>query len=397
MKPLKGIKVVDFTQAHAGSLCTMLLADFGAEVIKIERAGIGDLARYWAPMKDGESGYFTYLNRGKKSISVNVASPEGKKIILDLVKGADVVAENFKFGSMERMGLSEDVLKEANPNIIYASLNGFGQTGPQRNAIGLDLQLQAMSGMMDRTGFPDGPPTKVGAAIGDQVSGTYMALGIMLALVQKKKSGQGERVDIAILDSLFSVLEAAPITQCLRGEVPLRAGNSYPSISPYDSFRTNDGFVAIGVATDQQWVKFCEIMQLNDLAKDERYKTNESRGDHYMNGLKQAIEAVTITMSKFDIEAKLRSVNLACGAVCTVKEAMQSEYIKSRNMLQTISDKALGQVTMPGTVIRMSKTPGGYDDGAPLRGEHTVHYLKKLNRGDEEIAKLREAGLIETA
>lgn len=397
MKPLEGIRVVDFTQAHAGSLCTMLLADFGAEIIKIERAGMGDLARYWAPIKDESSGYFTYLNRGKKSISVNVASPEGKKIILDLVKNADVVAENFKFGSMDRMGLSEEVLKEANPDIIYASLNGFGQTGPQKTDIGLDLQLQAMSGMMDRTGFPDGPPTKVGAAIGDQVSGTYMALGIMLSLIQRKKIGQGNRVDIAILDSLFSMLEAAPMSQCLKGEVPPRVGNSYPSISPYDAFKTNDGYVAIGISTDRQWMKFCEALGLDELAKDERYKTNESRGDHYLGGLKQAIEAVTTKMSKFDIEAKLRDARLACGAVCTVKEAMASDYIKSRNMLQTVEDKALGLVAMPGTVIRMSKTPGGYSEGGPLRGEHTVSYLKELNRSDDEIASLRQAGLIETA
>ena len=232
MRPLEGIKVLDFTQAHAGSLATMILADFGAEVIKIERAGVGDLARYWAPFKGEDSAYYAYLNRGKKSISLNASSDEGKEIIKKLVSEVDVVCENFKYGSMKRLGLDYEEMKKINPSIIYAALNGFGQTGPFKEVIGLDLQLQSMSGLMDRTGFPDGPPTKVGAAMGDQFSGMYLAMAINLALIHKKKTGEGQLVDVAILDSLFSILEAAPMTKVLRGSVPPRVGNSYPSISP---------------------------------------------------------------------------------------------------------------------------------------------------------------------
>lgn len=324
MKPLTGVKVVDFTQAHAGSLCTMLLADFGAEVIKIERPGVGDLARYWSPFKNESSGYYAYLNRGKKSISINGGTEEGRKILLDLIKDADVVTENFKYGSMERMGLSYEKIKEVNPEIIYASLNGYGQTGPMKQTIGLDLQLQAGSGLMDRTGFADGAPTKAGPAMGDQLSGTYMATAIMLALIAKKKTGKGQKIDIAILDCLFSILEAAPITYCMTGSVPERVGNSYPSISPYDTFKAKDGYVAIGISTDSQWRKFCDALGMDDLKADERYMTNESRGDHYEDGLKQAIEKVTGTMSKFEIEEKLRNARLACGAVYTVSEAMET-------------------------------------------------------------------------
>ena len=171
MKPLTGVKIVDFTQAHAGSAATMLLSDFGAEVIKIERKGVGDLARYWEPIENGQSGYYVYLNRGKKSVSINASTPEGREILFRLIKEADVVCENFKYGSMERMGLSYETIKKVNPSIIYASLNGFGQYGIMKNAIGLDLQLQAMSGMMDRTGFAEGTPVKAGAALGDHVSG----------------------------------------------------------------------------------------------------------------------------------------------------------------------------------------------------------------------------------
>lgn len=398
MKILEGLKVVDFTQAHAGSLCTMILADFGAEVIKIERPGVGDLARYWSPFKNGSSGYYSYLNRGKKSIAVNGGTEEGKKILFDLIKDADIVTENFKHGSMERMGLSYEKIKEINPEIIYASLNGYGQTGPMKEMIGLDLQLQAGSGFMDRTGFPDGPPTKSGPAMGDQFSGTYMATAIMLAAIAKKKTGKGQKIDIAILDCLVSILEAAPITYCMTGSVPERVGNSYPSISPYDTFKTKDGYVAIGISTDRQWEKFCDILGMDDLKADERYKTNESRGDYYESGLKDAIEKVTKTMSKFEIEEKLRTKRLACGAVYTVSEAMDTEQIKEREMLVKVYDEGIGEeIRIPGTVIKMSKTPGKIEAGAPTLGKDTVYYLSKLGYSDEEIKELEEKKVVQVA
>ena len=397
MRPLEGIKVVDFTQAHAGSLATMLLADFGAEVIKIERAGVGDLARYWAPLKDGNSAYYSYLNRGKQSISLDATTEEGKEIVRKLVEDADVVCENFKFGSMERMGLGYEELKKINPDIIYAALNGFGQTGPFKEVIGLDLQLQSMSGLMDRTGFPDGPPTKVGAAMGDQVSGTYMAMAINLALIHKKKTGEGQMVDIAILDSLFSILEAAPMCKALRGSVPKRVGNSYPSISPYDAFETNDGYVAVGISTDNQWVKFCNALNMSELIEDPRYINNEKRGENYELGLRDAIEAVTKKMSKFEVEEVMREVRLACGAVYTVKEAMGTENVAARNMLVDINDQAMGNIKMPGITMKLGKTPGKIAHCAPLLGEHTNFYLKKLGYSDELIKKLVSDNTIEVA
>lgn len=396
MGPLEGVRVVDFTQAHAGSLATMMLADFGAEIIKIERKGAGDLARYWEPVKDGSSAYFSYLNRGKKSVSIDAASVEGKEIIRKLVEGADVVCENFKYGSLKRLGLDYEELKKVNPGLIFASLNAFGQTGPWKKNIGLDLQLQAMSGMMDRTGFPDGAPVKVGAAMGDQVSGVYMAIAIMLALVHKKNTGQGQAIDIAILDSLFSLLEAAPITYSLRGQVPGRVGNSYPSISPYDTFPTKDGFVSIGISTDQQWEKFCRALKLEGLLANPLYATNESRGDHYEKGLRQAISAELARYSKFEVEALLRKERLACGAVYTVEEAMATEQVRSRRMLIEIEDKALGRLTMPGISLKLSETPGEAKDSAPLRGENTEEYLEEIGYGAAEVQELMLRGIVET-
>lgn len=395
MRPLDGIKVIDFTQAHAGSLATMLLADFGAEVVKIERKGIGDLARYWEPIKDGGSAYFSYLNRGKESISINVASEEGKAIVLKLVKDADVVCENFKHGSMERLGLGYKELKKVNPELIYASLNGFGQTGPDKNKVGLDLQLQAMSGIMDRTGFPEGMPTKVGAAIGDQVSGTYMAAAINLALIHRKKTGQGQFIDISILDSLASFLEASLVTLCLTGDVPARSGNSYPSISPYDTYETKDGYVSVGISTDDQWVRFCKAMDMEDLLANEKYSTNEKRGYYYESELKNQIAQKLCQYSKFDVERILRSEKLACGAVYTVKEAMNMEHVRQRDMLIEVDDPALGKLVMPGTPIKMGKTPGYVAHGAPKRGQDTVRYLQKLGYTTEDIQTLCDQNIVE--
>ena len=400
MKPLEGIKVVDFTQVHAGSLTTMLLADFGAEVIKIERAGMGDLSRHLAPFKNGASGYMAHMCRGHKSISVNAGSEKGRELILRLLAEADVLVENFKYGSMERLKLTYEEVKKVNPGIIYASMSAFGQTGPMRATIGLDIHLQAMSGLMDRTGFPDGPPTRVGMAAGDHIGGTYLATAVMFALMHKKKTGEGQRVDVAILDSVTTMLEAYPMIYALTGKVPPRVGNSYPSISPYDAFKVKDGYVSMGIATDDQWQRFCKVLGLEHLAKEPKYMSNESRGDHYEEpgGLREQLEKYFENMTKHEIEAKLRGVGLACGAVNTVAEAMEMEQVKARNMLVTVVDKNIGDtVTMPGVPIRLSKTPGGYTEGAPLLGEHTRYYMKKLGYSDAEIQELCDAKVVEVA
>lgn len=398
MKLLEGIRVIDFTQAHAGSLCTMILADFGAEVIKVEKPGSGDSARRWAPLKNGSSGYFTYLNRGKKSIAVNASAEEGRKILFDLIKGADIVTENFKYGNMERLGLSYDKVKAINPEIIYASLSGYGQTGPLKEKVGIDLPLQAASGLMDRTGFPDGAPVKAGPALGEHISGTYMALGIILALIEKKKTGKGQSIDVSIMDSLYSVLETAPVTFCMTGEVHPRLGNGDAAVTPYDTFKTKDGYVAIGISADSQWKKFCDVMGMEDLKKDERYKTNELRSVNYEKGLRKSIEEVMVTMSKFEVQEKLRDARLACSAVYSVAEAMETEPIKERRMLTEVYDEGVGEtIRIPGTVIKMQETPGGFNEGAPLLGKHTRYYLEGLGYTEEEIGKLIDKKVIEVA
>lgn len=396
MKPLNGIKVIDFTQAHAGSLATMILADYGAEVIKIERAGVGDLARYWEPMVGEDSGYYAFLNRNKKSMSVNAFEKEGKEIIYRLIKDADVVCENFKLGSMERLGFDYETLKAINPEIIYASLNGFGQTGEMKDKIGLDIHLQAMSGIMDRTGFQDGPPTRVGAAFGDHLSGMYMAAAVNLAIISKIKTGKGQKVDIAILDSLFSVLEEAQAIYELKGSCGSRAGNAYPSMAPYDTLKTKDGYVTIAVSTERQWKIFCEVLDLQNLFNNADYKTNELRDMHYEEGLKQELENAFSSMSKFEIEDKLNSAGVSASAVRNVSEIMDNEQIVERKVIREVEDKRLGKIKYPGPVINMSRTPGSIDTAAPLMGEDTEYYLKKVGYSDNEIIELSQAGIIET-
>jgi len=397
MKPFSGIKIVDFTQAHAGSLATMLLADYGAEVIKIERAGTGDLARYWEPMVGDDSGYYAFLNRNKKSMAINASDKEGKQIVYDLIKDADIVCENFKYGSMDRMGFDYDTIKKINPEIIYASLNGFGQTGEMINEIGLDLQLQSMSGLMDRTGFPDGAPTKVGAAFGDHLSGMYMATAINLALIHKTLTGKGQKVDIAILDSIFSVLEDAPIINELTGKNTSRVGNAYPSMAPYDTLKTKDGYVTVAVSTDKQWKMFCEALELTDLLSDSSYKLNEDRCTAYTEVLKPRLEKEFATMSKFDIEDKLTASGVSASAVRDVREIMKNEQIIAREVIQEVEDKRLGKISYPAPIIKLSETPGSIEHTAPLMGEDTEYYLKQLGYSEEKIQNLIESGAVEIA
>lgn len=398
MKLLEGIKILDFTQVHGGSLATMVLADFGAEVIKVEEPSKGDPARQWAPMKNGQSGYFVSLNRGKKSVAVDLNTEEGKKVICDLIRQVDVIVENYKYGQMEKFGLSYENVKAIKPEIIYASLSGYGQTGPLKNHVGLGLLTQAASGLMERTGFADGSPVKAGTALGEHVGGTYLAMGILLALIEKEKSGVGQHIDISIMDSLYSILETVPVTYCMKGDVEPRLGNGDAAVTPYDTYHTNDGYIAVGISADSQWLKFCDAMRMEEAKNDKRYETNELRSANYENGLKAEIEEAMKRESKFEIQRKLRDAKLACGAVYSVEEAMNIEPIKSRNMIQKVYDKGMGEeVSVMGTVIKMQETPGSIDGGAPILGEHTREYLESLGYTEERISELAARDIVRFA
>ena len=240
MKALEGIKIIDLTQAYSGPFCTMHLADHGAQVMKIERPGTGDQSRTWGPIVNDYSAYYAFLNRNKKSVSLDLRSDAGKEIFLKLVQDADVVCENFKVGTMEKLGLGYDQLKKINPKLIYASISGFGLNGPMAKLPAYDIIAQAMSGLMTITGFPENVPTKVGPSVGDNYTGAYMALGICMALYHREKTGAGQRLDVSMVDTLFSILENAVVEYTVAGKVPGRSGNADPGIAPFDAFMAKD-------------------------------------------------------------------------------------------------------------------------------------------------------------
>ena len=301
-RPLEGIRVLDLTQAYSGPFCTMNLADHGAEVIKIERPGSGDQTRGWGPMKNDYSGYYAYINRNKKGITLNLASDEGKQIFRELVKTADVVCENYKVGVLEKLGFSYDVLKEINPRIIYGSISGFGLEGPLASRPCYDIVAQAMSGMMSVTGFADGPPCKIGPSIGDNYSGAYLCMGILMALYEREKTGVGRRIDVAMVDTLFSVMENFVVEYTIAGKTPHRAGNQDPSIAPFDSFHAKDGEFVMGCGTDKMFAALCQAMGREDLINNPLYITNLARCEHYLDGLKPEIEAWTTTKTIAELE-----------------------------------------------------------------------------------------------
>ena len=310
MKPLEGIKVLDFSQVHGASFATMLLTDFGAEVIKVEKVEEGDLLRSLAPKIDDYSVYHAYLNRGKKSMACDIKTEEGKNIIKEMVKHVDVVCENFKYGTMDRLGLGYDVLKEINPKLIYASLTGYGRSGEKKERACFDNTAQAFSSMLDMTGYGGGAPVTMGAQLGNLYGGMHLALGIVLAVINVRKGGEGQMVDVSASDSLFSALEDGMVDIEFNGHKHIRNGNMSQAIAPYDTYATKDGFVSIGVSTDDQWEKFCQVLGLEELMEDPRYATNSLRGEHYLDGgLRDKIEAITLKKTKFEIENAVRKEN----------------------------------------------------------------------------------------
>lgn len=289
---LLGLKVLDLSRVLAGPFCSMILADMGADVIKLEIPGRGDDSRAFPPFKGEQSLYFVNLNRGKRGITLNLKHPEGKRVFVELVKWADVVLENFRPGTMEDLGLGYDYLKEVNPRLVYASISGFGRTGPYRDRPGYDIIGQAMGGLLSITGWPDSPPTRVGTAIGDILSALFCCIGILAALRVREQTGRGQLVDVALVDSVFASLENIPQKYFVDGDVPTRIGNRYEFIYPYDSFRAEDGWVIIGVANDAIWHRFIEATELKYLESDLRYSTNSERVKNYAS-LKVDIEKWT--------------------------------------------------------------------------------------------------------
>ena len=394
-KPLEGIKVLDFTQALAGPFCAMYMADFGAEVIKVEKSPCGDQSRGWGPYRNGFSGYFALFNRNKKSIALDMASAEGKKIIMELVKECDVVLENFKVGTLDRLGLGYEAMKAVNPQIIYGSISGFGMEGPLKDYPCYDVTATARSGLLDRTGERGGPPLKPGFSLGDNWSGLNLLFGITMGLLRKQATGKGCRMDIAMLDAVFAMLEQPLLEYSQKGSVTPKNGNHDNDVAPLGLFKTKDGYVAIACSSEKQWATCCDLLEIAHLKADERFLDNDKRVQN-LDALIPEIEKATITRGKIEIEKLLSSHRLACGAVKSISELiLDDEQIKAREMAVEVIHPQLGPMHMMGMPMKFSKTPGDVTmRPAPVVGQDAPEILGSLGYTPEDVAAFENKGII---
>ena len=367
--PLSGLKVIDFSRVLAGPLCTMLLGDMGAEVIKIEDPRHGDDTREWAPFVGGWSTYFLSVNRNKKSVAIDLKSPEGRTLLENLIRDADVLVENFRPGTLERLGFGPGQARALNERLIYCSISGYGTTGPRQTEPGYDMVIQGESGLMDVTGFPETGPTKVGVAITDCLAALYAVQGILLAHIQRLQTGKGQFLDIALLDSAVSVLGLPAGIVAATGESPGRLGNAHPSLAPYEPYPAADGYVVVAVANPRLWSRFCAAIGADALEHDPRFASNTDRLAHrdalnsYIRGAfkEQTVEALI---------DKLSAAGVPCGRVRTLGEVLSDPQLAARQMLVDIPTSA-GGVKVPGNPIKLSGVPALASEHPPALGQHT--------------------------
>ena len=384
-KVLSGIRVLDFSQVLAGPFCTMNLADFGAEVIKIEKPGSGDGSRIFGPFVADQSGYYILVNRGKKGITLDLK--KGKDIIYEMVKSCDIVVENFKPGVMEKLGYSYDKLKEINPRLIYCSISGFGQDSPMRDLPAYDIVAQGMSGMMSITGYPNDPPARVGSSLGDVSAGLYAVTGILLALYNREKTGKGQYVDIAMLDSVFAFIETNVVRHTIGGVHPTRVGARHPLSAPFDIYRCKDAYVIIAVASDHHFAKLCEMIGQPDLIKNPKFDSGPHRSEND-GELKAILEKFLADYTVDEAMKMMQERSIPCGPLCTVDEACQNPSILARDMLVEIDQPGAGKLKITGNPMKLSDTPPDPKHAAPLLGQDTKSVLKDdFGFSEEQISK----------
>ncbi len=392
---LLDIRVLDLSRVLAGPYCSMLLADMGAEVIKLEMLRRGDDSREFPPFRDGDSLYYVNLNRGKRSITLNLKHPDGRRIFLDLVRRCDVLLENFRPGTMERLGLGYVQLREVNPRLIYAAISGFGQTGPYRDLPGYDIIGQAMGGLLSITGWPESPPTRVGTAIGDILSALFCCIGVLTALRVRDLTGRGQLVDVALVDSVFASLENIPQKYFEEGLVPTRIGNRYEFVYPYDSFKASDGWVIIGIANDAIWKRFIEASSMGALGSDKRFASNLKRVENHAV-LKTIIEEWTSVRGVADIVGILTERGVPACPINTVRDVVEDRHIAvAREMVVKMDQPGVGKVNLLGCPVKMSETLPAPKGPAPSLGGDTEGVLQELlGLSRAEIEGLRRRGVL---
>ena len=390
MRPLQGIKVLDLSRVLAGPYCTMIMADYGAEIIKVEIPETGDDSRSFGPYKNGESLYYANINRGKKSMTLNMKHPEAKRIIFELIKQVDVVVENFRPGTMEKLGLGYDVLKEINPRIIYGVSSGFGHSGPWSKKPAYDLVIQALSGFMSITGPEGGEPTKSGPSIMDLLSGILLAKGIFAALFVRERHGIGQKVDVAMLDGGVSILENGITRFLFNGENPGPVGNRHASITPFESFQGGDGgHFVIAVGNDNLWEKFCKMIKHEELIHDERFESNPLRTKNQKQ-LKTIISGIfAIKPTEYWLNA-CDSAGIPAAPINNMEQVCANEQVVAREMLVKLTHPTIGEHTVIGPAVKFTETPASITSAAPTLGQHTASILKEyLGYTDTQIEQLK--------
>ncbi|HEC92360.1 MAG TPA: CoA transferase [Candidatus Atribacteria bacterium] len=394
-KALSGIRILDLTRVLAGPFCTMILADLGAEVIKLEFPKKGDDTRQYPPFIKSESAYFMNLNRNKKSLTLNLKNPQGKEVFRDLIKKVDVVVENFRPTTMERLGLGYENLKEINPKIIYASISGFGHYGRYKDRPGYDIIGQAMGGIMSVTGWPDSPPTRTGTAIADILAALNACIGILSALKYREATAEGQKIDVSLVDSVVFAMETLNQIYIVEKRIPKRQGNRYEFIYPYDSFKAQDDWFVLGVGNNTIWERFCKVINKESLINDERFNSNDKRVKNYSE-IKKMVEEWASDKKVNEIVSILLANRIPCAPIYSVDQVVNDPHIANdREMFLEVKHPTLGKVKLGGNPIKLSKTKPTIRQAPPLLGQHTEDVLNNLlGLSKEEIEKLREEGVI---
>jgi len=391
MKPLEGIRVVGLSRVLAGPYCSLLLADMGAEVIKVEEPGRGDDTRAWPPFVGGEATYFMSVNRGKKSLTLNMKADAGKLILRRLLEGTDVLLENFRRGTLERLGFGHEAVRAFNARLVYCSISGFGQSGPRRSQPGYDAIMQAEGGLMSITGSADGPPYRLGVAIVDIVSGMFAAFGIAMALLARERTGKGQQVDLAMLDATVALLTYQAGGFFATGTVPARLGNRHPSIVPYETFAASDGEFVIAVGNDEQWRRFCTIA---GLPEEERFATNRQRVTAYDVLRPLLADRLRTGPRQFWID-RLTTAGVPCGSVRNLQELFDDPQLGAREMIARVEHATIGQLRTLGVPIKLSETAGAVRTAPPTLGQHTDAVLAgDLGLSAGAIAALRRQRVV---
>jgi len=394
MSPLDGIRVVDLSRVVSGPFCTMTLADMGADVVKIEEPGRGDESRaFGPPFLGGESPYFLSINRNKRSCTVNLKRDDGRAVVQRLVARADVLVQNFRPGAVERLGLDYAALAPRHPRLIYCSISGFGDSGPDAARPGYDLIVQGESGLMDLTGEPDGPPTRIGTSIADLTTGLMAAQGILLALYARQTTGRGQHVRVAMLDAVASLLTYNTGNYFATGEAPTRRGNDHPSVAPYQTLRAADGWINLGIANDALWRRYCDAIARPDLRDDPRFATAPERVRHRAE-LIPIVEALTRERTVDEWTDLLGAAGIPCGRIRNVAEVCTNPQLTERGKVVERPHPTAGAVKMIGQPIELDDTPARIRSAPPLLGEHTDDVLREAGYEDGEILALRDRGAV---